>query len=52
MVVEPNVGLEMTKGVCKVVVQELHVQGRCRELERPGPIDWTPCARNIGAGEL
>ena len=39
MVVEPNVGLEMTKGVCKVVVQELHVQGRCRELERaPDPV--------------
>ena len=35
------------QGGGKVVVQELHVQGRCRELERPGPIDRTPCARNI-----
>ena len=45
MVLEPNVGLEITKGVGKVVVQELH---GILELVSCGHVGDNICYRNIG----
>ena len=45
MVVEPNVGLEITKGVGKVVVQELH---RILELVSYDHVGDNVCSWNNG----
>ena len=45
MVVEPNVGLEITKGVGKVVVQELH---GILELVSYDHVGDNICCWNIG----